>query len=111
MITMYDYVEILGDIRTIAPQAHVAGGATHNARPGRPNANAKRPSKMLRRLMKQLSRQVREPVPVGEHRLAQEYRLLRAQPVKALRIDKLRRNEEVIERVQAQTDELQLELV
>jgi len=67
--------------------------------------------RMLRRLMKQLSRVAQEPVPVGEHRLAQEYRLLRAQHVKALRLDKLRRDEEVIECVQAQTGELQLELV
>ena len=35
--------------------------------------------RMLRRLMKQLSRLAQEPVPVGERRLAQEYRLLRAQ--------------------------------
>jgi hypothetical protein len=41
--------------------------------------------RMLRRLMRELSRVAREPAPPGQHRLAQEYRLLRAQHVKALR--------------------------
>jgi hypothetical protein len=60
--------------------------------------------RMLRRLMRELSRQVREPAPPGQHRLAQEYRLLRAQHVKVLRLERG-------ERVQAFVDERQLELV
>jgi hypothetical protein len=40
--------------------------------------------RMLRRLMRELSRVAREPAPPGQHRLAQEYRLARAQHVKAL---------------------------
>ena len=40
---------------------------------------------MLRRLMRELSRVAREPAPPGQHQLAQQYRLARAQHVKALR--------------------------
>jgi hypothetical protein len=42
--------------------------------------------RMLRRLMRELSRVAREPVPPGQHRLAQQYRLVAlAAHVKALR--------------------------
>jgi hypothetical protein len=60
--------------------------------------------RMLRRLMRELSRQVREPVPPGQHQLAQQYRLLRAQHMKTLRLER-------DERMQAFVDERQLELV
>ena len=54
--------------------------------------------------MKQLSRQLREPVPSGQDRLAAEYRRARAAHVKALRLER-------DERVKAIMDERQLELV
>jgi hypothetical protein len=60
--------------------------------------------RMLRRLMRELSRVAREPVPPGQHQLAQQYRVARAQHVKALRLER-------DERVQAAVDERQLELV
>jgi hypothetical protein len=60
--------------------------------------------RMLRRLTRELSRQIREPVPSGQHQLAQQYRLLRAQHVRALRLERG-------ERVLAFVDERQLELV
>ena len=60
--------------------------------------------RMLRRLMRELSRVAREPVPPGQHQLAQQYRLARVQHVKALRLER-------DERVQAFVDERQLELV
>jgi hypothetical protein len=60
--------------------------------------------RMLRRLMRELSRVAREPVPPGQHQLAQQYRLLRAQHVKALRLE---RDEPAL----AFVDDRQLELV
>ena len=60
--------------------------------------------RMLRRLMRELSRVAREPVPPGQHQLAQQYRIARAKHVKALQRER-------DERVQAFVDERQLELV
>ena len=59
--------------------------------------------RMLRRLMRELSRVAREPAPPGQHRLAQEYRLARAQHVKALRLER-------DERVLAFVDTRQMDL-
>jgi hypothetical protein len=40
--------------------------------------------RMLARLMRELSRVAREPVPLGQHQLAQQYRSARAAHVKTL---------------------------
>jgi hypothetical protein len=60
--------------------------------------------RMLRRLMRKLSRAAREPVPLGQHQLAQQYRVARAQHLKALQRER-------DDRVKAAVDGLQLELV
>jgi hypothetical protein len=60
--------------------------------------------RMLRRLMRELSRVAREPVPPGQHQLAQQYRVARAAHVKAL---KRQREDAVISR--QLVDDLQMD--
>jgi hypothetical protein len=63
--------------------------------------------RMLRRLMRELSRVAREPLPPGQHQLAQQYRVARAAHVNALQRE---RDADNIERVKIAMDELQMDL-